>query len=87
MGTYVKDGNSCIGCGSLLDFPDNCYNCKNLKSNIEIIKVIKDQKLKSSNNKYETALQVRKEFIQYINDNGYIKNYDDWVTDRLNQQG
>ena len=52
MGTYVKDGNSCIGCGSLLDFPYNCYNCKNLKSNIEIIKVIKDQKLKSSNSKY-----------------------------------
>ena len=40
MGTYVKDGNSCIGCQLLEEFPDKCAGCSNLKSNVELIKEV-----------------------------------------------
>jgi len=38
MGTYVKDGNSCIGCDFLEEFPELCKKCDNLKSAITLIK-------------------------------------------------
>lgn len=31
MGTYVKNGNSCIGCHATGIFPDGCLSCANLK--------------------------------------------------------
>ena len=40
MGTYVKDGNSCIGCEAVKSFPDGCCDCPNLKSNYAILTII-----------------------------------------------
>ena len=37
MGAYVHDGNSCIGCQRLGDFPKRCNACQNLKTLPEIV--------------------------------------------------
>lgn len=37
MGTWVIDGNSCIGCQCLPEFPVKCAKCKNLKTKIGLI--------------------------------------------------
>ena len=34
MGEYVKNGNSCIGCECLPDFPNKCHGCNNLKDEV-----------------------------------------------------
>ena len=47
MGTYVKDGNSCIGCSLLEDFPNECTRCNNLKSKIELIKMSTEYQIDS----------------------------------------
>ena len=60
MGTYVKDGNSCIGCETVKSFPNGCFGCHNLKSNYEILTIICKNKLP----KYCTPAQyieIRKE--------------------------
>ena len=38
MGTFVKDGNECIGCCILEEFPDKCDGCSNLKNAVTLIK-------------------------------------------------
>lgn len=32
--------------------------------------------------RYSISLEVRKEFIKYINENGYKKNFDDWLREK-----
>jgi len=57
MGTYVKDGNSCIGCESANSFPDECGGCNNLKSQIELIKL--GSKLKTENDRMRNRMRNR----------------------------
>ncbi len=48
MGTYVKNGNSCIGCLLLEGFPERCGGCRNLKSKAELMKIValRDEEIK-----------------------------------------
>ncbi len=45
MGTYVKDGNSCIGCTLLEEFPGECNGCHNLKSEVDLIQMLIEKDL------------------------------------------
>ncbi len=51
MGTFVKDGNSCIGCSCLDDFPYECTGCNNLKPKEEFNEAYFEQYGKSPDNK------------------------------------
>jgi len=59
--TYVKDGNSCIGCNCAL--PDDCSGCNNLKSQVELIKIGSDleEVLRLSQEYYLNSLEKIKE--------------------------
>ena len=57
MGTYVKDGNQCIGCECLPEFPDLCTECTNLKPDVELVRVA------------EAMRHVLKEADEYLTSN------------------
>ena len=81
MGTYVKNGNSCIGCSCLDGFPDYCIDCNNLKSKVELIKTSSSlegdlkKALKLSQEYYHNSLEEIKELRKVVT---LIKN---WVVD------
>lgn len=56
MGTYVKDGNSCIGCSLLNEFPGECGSCNNLKSQVELIQI--HSKLEAESDRAFSMLSV-----------------------------
>ena len=60
MGTYVKDGNSCIGCSC--EFPDECGSCNNLKSQIDLIWL--HSNLQEENKKLKEDLKEIKSMVQ-----------------------
>ena len=41
MSNLVKNGNACIGCNLLEEFPCKCGACGNFKSRLELVDIIK----------------------------------------------
>ena len=68
MGTYVKNGNSCIGCNLLEEFPGECNGCNNLKDQVELIEVSADLKeaLKLSQEYYHNSLEEIKKLKKQL---------------------
>jgi predicted amidophosphoribosyltransferase len=61
MGSIVYDGNNCIGCNLLSDFPNKCCGCKNLLSQVELVALCE-----------ERAREI-KELIQQTNNSQIVK--------------
>ena len=64
MGTYVENGNSCIGCSLVEEFPGECNGCHNLKSEIDLILIASDKDAQIK--KLHDALKLSQSFINTI---------------------